>query len=278
MQLEQPLFKHLGFLGDKIGLKPILLGTIIGMGVCGTFIDLTPRYKEYLRRPNALLTSDNISEGSFILRSVQWPTDYPNCNNRENHDLALCDNATPVINASFYDDLINYLDCKNEAGDVVEITLLDTSLFRFPSNNSLVIADLPLNGTFCDLYANYVNNITERIFYCDIIERPEVGQCFNTDGSHAATFFTYFFLRIVQAVCVNTMFSLMDGTSMHLVKQHNSDYAMVLIWNTVAGVFGPMISGALVVDSSDPSGKQFHLEYKYRSFIRIYGSVQCLNV
>ena len=39
----------LGFLGDKIGLKPVLLTSIIGMAVCGTCIDLTPRYKEYNR-------------------------------------------------------------------------------------------------------------------------------------------------------------------------------------------------------------------------------------
>ena len=42
---------------------------------------------------------------------------------------------------------------------------------------------------------------------------------------------------------------------MHLVKEHNGDFSMAMVWNSVAGVLSPLIAGALIVDSNDPSGK-----------------------
>ena len=231
----------------------MLLVSIIGFGVLGTCINFVPRYKEHHRYPNALLTSDNITTGNFILRSIQWPTNYPECSAIESEHIAMCQNAQPVINSSFYDNIIDYLHCQNDIGDSVSVNSLDTSFFEIPSNNSLAIIQPPLNGSFCYLYVNYMNIINEDSINCVIQENPEIGQCFTAEGSHVATFLTYLILRVLQGVFINTMFSLMDGTAMHLVKQHNSNYALVLVWNSLAGVFGPLISGALVEDSNDPT-------------------------
>ena len=56
---------------------------------------------------------------------------------------------------------------------------------------------------------------------------------------------------------------------MHLVEQHKSDYAWLLAWNTVGNMFGPMISGALVEDSDDPSSKKtFYLALLFSLWLK----------
>ena len=245
----------LGYLGDKIGLKPMVLFAMIGFGVCGTCMDLTPRYKEFYRYSTSIITTNNIAEGNFVMRSIHWPTNYPHCDNLEVQDLNMCATAPPVTNVDFYHNLIDYLICENDFGETIQVKSLDISFFESPSNNSLTVTELGNNGTFCNLYFNYINNISEEKISCVINENPEIGSCFNSSGSHAATFFTYLCLRIFFNIFISTMFALLDGTAMHLVKQHSGDYSMVLVWNFVAGVLGPLISGALVKDSDDPSGK-----------------------
>ena len=251
------MFTILGFLGDKIGLKPILLIAMVGMAISGTCIDLTPRYREYYKYAQALATAKNSTRRSYVLRSIQWPINSPDCLSSGDQDLALCKNAPPVVDPKFYDSIIEYMDCKDGSENSVEIEILDTSFFKYPSNNNLAILEMADNDTFCDLYTDYESSVKEENIYCQIKDNPYVGYCFNTEGSHAAMFYTYLFLRISQAVFDNTMFSLMYGTAMHLVKEYNGDFSMVLLWNSVAGLIGPLIAGVLVEDSIDPAGKTF---------------------
>jgi hypothetical protein len=246
----------LGFLGDKIGLKPVLLTSIIGMAVCGTCIDLTPRYKEYNRHSTALVTRKNNSSGNFILRSVQWPIDYPNCSTLESKEMESCENAPPVVNPHFFDNISDYLICKDTDRNSVQIKSLDTSFLKYPLGNGLSILDMPGNGTFCDLYTNYIIDAEEENIYCEIIEYPDAGSCFDTKGSHTAMLFTYLFIRISLEIFDKTTYGLLYGTAMHLVKEHNGDFSMVVVWNYVAGMISPLIAGTLVVFSDDPSGNK----------------------
>jgi MFS family permease len=246
----------LGFLGDKIGFKPILLISLIGTGISGTLMDFTPRYKEYLRYPSAVLSKINNNDdgGSFTLTSIEWPTGYPLCDLRESHNITLCQNSPPYKEKEFYQNIEQFLECNNANGELVPVGTLDVSLFDTPWNNSLAITDTSNNGTFCELFASFASNTTHDEIYCDIVDHPDIGKCVNLEGSHAVTFSIYLLLRILWNLCVNVMFNLTDGTAMHLAKTHSGDYAWVLAWNTLAGVFSPMISGALIEDSADPSG------------------------
>ena len=69
---------------------------------------------------------------------------------------------------------------------------------------------------------------------------------------------------------------------MHLFKQQKSDYAWLYFWNTVGNMFGPMISGALVEDSDDPSSKKtFYLALLFSLWLKTltihYIKIQSLN-
>lgn len=261
------LIKFTGFIGDKIGYKPVLLVSIVGIGLCGTCFDLIPRYKEYLRYPSAMVTMNSSNNNSFILRSVLWPITYPECNVRETHNVTFCENSSPLTNETFYDDLNTYLRCKDENGDVYNIGSLDTTEFQDLSNNNPKITYVSGNGTFCDLESS---NATAKDIYCDIdiTNNPYVGKCFNPKGSHAGMFWTYLLLRGLWQIFMGAGFMLCDGTAMCLVKEHNSNYAMILIWQSVAGIFGPLIAGTLVHDSDDPSGNycKFKIHY-YKIFM-----------
>ena len=243
-------------MGDKIGFKPILLTSVIGYGICATFIDLTPRYKEYERHPSALLSRNDNEKGAFTLMEITWPLSSPKCDVTKSAEIMLCEES-PLYNTNeFYEDLINYLSCENRDGDAAAVDRLDVSLFNTPSNNNLSIKDLPSNGTYCKLTANKLENNTTENLICDIMTNPDVGNCLNDEGAHLITFFVYLLLRTPLRIFENNIFNLMDGTSMHLFKQQKSDYAWLYFWNTVGNMFGPMISGALVEDSNDPSSKK----------------------
>ena len=229
---------------------------MIGLAISGTLMDFTPRYKEFLRRPSSVLSKINSNDDGdrFTLMSIEWPTGYPHCTLRESHNITLCQNSPPYNQREFYENIKQYLECNNANGELVPIGTLDVSLFDTPWNNSLAIKDTSNNGTFCELFVSFSSNNTHDEIYCDIVNNPDIGECLNFEGSHAATFSIYLLLRLLWNLFGNNMFNLTDGTAMHLAKLHNGDYAWVLAWNTLAGVFAPMISGALIEDSDDPSG------------------------
>ena len=224
---------------------------MIGTAICGTCIDLTPRYKEYFRHPTANLTVGSSNAQNFSLTSITWPIDYPESNILD--DITICENSPPVKNATeFYSNISEYVNCRDKNGNTVKIVSLNTTQFQNPAFNSISVTHLSGNGTFCQLRPN--DSIVGEI-YCDIIENPFVGEYFDTSGSHAAMFGVYLLLRTLWQIFISAAFSISDGTAMCLAKEHNGDYAMVLFWQTLSSVLAPLISGKLIQDSGDPNGK-----------------------
>ena len=242
----------------------MLLCSMIAVGLFGICFDYTPRYKEYVRYPTAMVTMNNNDNTSFILISVKWPVTYPACNVRETNDVTLCDGSSPLTNQSFYDDLKKYLICEDENGQPYDIETLDTNDFNDHSTMSVNISNEAENGTFCELESPKA--ITTDIF-CDIEiqDNPYLGKCFNAEGSHAKMFWVYLVLRTCWQTFMSAGFSFLDGTSMCLVKEHQGSYAMIIVWQSIASIFGPLLSGVLVQDSEDAGGKKYcgncHLKF-----------------
>ena len=267
--------KFTGFIGDRIGYKPVLLVSIIAIALCGTCFDFIPRYKEYYRYPSAMITLNTTNNNSFILKSVNWPITYPECDVRDTHNITLCENSPPLTNETFYDDIKTYLRCKDENGVLYQIESLDVTEFRNLSNNNPNITYVSGNGTFCVIESN---NATLKDIYCDvdITNNPYVGKCRNTKGSHAAMFWTYLFLRTLWQIFQSACFALCDGSSMCLVKEHKSSYAMILIWQSIAVILGPLIGGPLVHDSEDKGGnyctfkRQYYINVRNNNYFNIY--------
>ena len=234
----------------------MLLFSMIAVGLFGICLDYTPRYKEYVRYPTAMVTMNNEDKTSFILKSVKWPVTYPECNVRETNDVTLCDGSSPLTNQTFYDDLKQYLICKDENGNIYDIETLDTNEFKDHSTMSVNIFYDSENGTFCALKSPE-SNIIERFCDIDIKDNPYLGKCFNAEGSHTKMFWIYLLLRTCWQTFMSAGFSFLDGTSMCLVKEYQGSYAMIIVWQSIAAVFGPLLSGVLVQDSEDVGGKKY---------------------
>ena len=237
----------------------MLLISIVMIGALGTCFDLTPRYSEYTRLPMASVRMSSGSNTSFILMSVKWPITYPECNIRDTENVTLCDGSSPLTDQTFYDDLIDFLRCKTDDGKSYTINDLDTKEFKSSSNELLKTYDEPGNGTFCDLESTQSNVTNDIICDIDITNNPYLGECTNTEGSHSKMFLIYLLMRTFWQVFMSAAFVFLDGTSMHASHQHNSSYALIFVWQIIAGIFAPLISGALVQDSDDPDGKRLKI-------------------
>lgn len=102
-----------GYIGDKIGYKPVLLLTIIGIGATSTCFDLTPRYRE--RIPTAVF-SKNESD-IYHLSSFKWG--FPK---EINGTFEWCQQSVPVADQDFFADIVDYVEhCKLSAEEVDEV-------------------------------------------------------------------------------------------------------------------------------------------------------------
>ena len=233
----------------------MLLISVIGLGITGTCIDFTPRYKVYERFPKAVLTNNDNNGVKFTLIQVIWPTSSPKCDVARSTDISLCGNSPIYKDVSFYKNLSHHLSCPNVNGTSVNINSLDLSLFNFPLKNTLTIEDVAINGSYCKLSFDALVNVSKDDLSCNITSNKIVETCLNHEGSHIATMATYLLLRTSWSVFELNIYSLLDGTSMHLANKHDGDFAWILVGNTLSGVLAPMMYGALIKDSTDPSSK-----------------------
>ena len=76
--VEKSPSHHLGFIGDKIGYRPVLIFNILLTGLASTSFIFMPAYKEYQKIPHAILYKNSaVGEDSAIaytLVSVVWST------------------------------------------------------------------------------------------------------------------------------------------------------------------------------------------------------------
>ncbi len=62
-----------GFLGDKIGYKPVIIMGMILMGASSTSFHFMPRYREFVKTPQAVLVRSEGGDEQYSLSSVSWP-------------------------------------------------------------------------------------------------------------------------------------------------------------------------------------------------------------
>ena len=69
--------QFLGFIGDLIGYRAVLIFNVLVTGVCATIFNFLPIYKETEQIPHALLYMNQSAAGSaemsYSLMAIQWP-------------------------------------------------------------------------------------------------------------------------------------------------------------------------------------------------------------
>ena len=71
-----------------------------------------------------------------------------------------------------------------------------------------------------------------------------------TEGDSSKTFYSYFAGRIALQWAMNIVFAVMDGTTMRMAKQYNSDYSRVAMFNQVAITCALLIPGLALNDGA----------------------------
>ena len=120
-----------------------------------------------------------------------------------------------------------------------------TTYVKDTSNGSLCFYETnfqPTNYTYLDTFTCRVNH-------------TDIANCDLKFGNHAKTFWSYFVLRLVFDITMNSVFALFDGSALKLAKEHDSDYSNMALFLQIGAALGSLSSGFLV---QDEEGMQYN--------------------
>lgn len=71
-------------------------------------------------------------------------------------------------------------------------------------------------------------------------------QCEKTYGNHTLTFWLYLVLRVIASAFLSSCLSLLDATTLVMLKEHDGEYGKQRMWSILATAVFPPIAGVLV--------------------------------
>ena len=115
----------LGYIGDRIGYRTVLIINLILAGISATSFDWTPRFTEYIRTPTIHFNAT--SDQNEVLKFV-WPLD---CNS-ENITVTDCENDPILSDEDFWLNLDQFANCTNSMdGSDLELDMLPNFTCKF---------------------------------------------------------------------------------------------------------------------------------------------------
>ena len=142
-----------------------------------------------------------------------------------------------------FPDILNFLSCPDKVEELYT--------FESPTLSQLT------NGTYCSSTNQElpIDELTEgHILRCDIIGYPGMDVCKKTEGSHSTTFYSYLVARMAYDWMYKGVYAVLDGTSMRLCEEHNSDYSKISLTNGIASLISSLIPALVLVDAEEGSG------------------------
>ena len=222
----------LGYIGDRIGYKKVVMTCMIGTAIAGTCFDLTPRSSTIIQFPKLWVTQN---ESESQIQSIQWPICVETLTSEDCND---------ALEENYYFDFIsNYTDCQN----------IENEPFF---GESSIIRDIDDGTYYCNSWNENFDNETnfENLKTCSINGYDNLGNCTVVEGSHVATFWTYMGLRTVFRIFMGSCYSLLDSTGVVMADMHNSDYSQVLLISQAVAVVSPILAGLLIRDPEESDG------------------------
>ena len=122
----------LGYIGDRIGYRTVLIINLILAGISATSFDWTPRFTEYIRTPTIHFNAT--SDQNEVLKFV-WPLD---CNS-ENITATDCKNDPILSDEDFSLNLDQFVNCTNSMdGSDLELDMLPNFTCKFNKKRNCV--------------------------------------------------------------------------------------------------------------------------------------------
>jgi len=205
----------LGYLGDKLGFKAVLICSLMGSLVSSGALPFVPTYRSL--QPQAAVVNFN-SSNDPPWSSVQWVGEYNRC---EAGFLVVVGVHCGDSDWTGRLDLTN--ECSgNEEGQCGEIA---TCVHKCENPESFA----PLNFT---------------IQHCRI--DLENGRGNQEEGSHSLTFWIYFAIRTVLNTFMNASFNISDAAAATKAKKEGAAYSSIMFFGTIAGIITPNVIGPIL--------------------------------
>ncbi len=205
-----------GFIGDKVGYKPVLIASIAGGAIASTMFTVIPAYKEMELTPYTVLARPDAGSSIYTVDSVAWPLCDSDGGPTEgtNTSAALVIQIPPDIShirIRTVEDCQSFAEEPGAFANLTDYLICETEVL-VGEDYDLVVDGLAqtANGTLCSASDANLASSYESV-RCKIISHPMMTTCHKTEGDHRTTFFYYLACRAVFQWSINSMFSLFDG-------------------------------------------------------------------
>lgn len=214
----------LGYIGDKLGFKTVLILSFLLMGVTGGVLPYLPVYRTLSAQVG--LVGFNSTSSSSPWQELVWVGQYGECQEQIPNLIQVdCEDGswTGKVEGS---SMCQGADAGQHANCEQEETCTTYCRESLAINSSLEVCGATFEG----------------------------GKGSINSGDWSLTFWIYFCLRAVHTVFLNSTFNLSDAAATTKAKQEGSSFSIVLFFGVLSGLLAPLIVGYIVdhVNFKDP--------------------------
>ena len=217
----------LGYVGDKLGYKMVMVAGLLLYTVTLASFTFTPSYRQHFSKVALHTGSEKLNFSiEFDINNVIWFGRYLeegfDCNDT-------LDNLTVSITRIECDSGVYEVDLKLDLSDVPNTTKNECT---------------DVDRDFCK-YEFKEDVLMENVLFCSVLDGD--GKRTVEQGSHSLTLWTYFFLFTCYKILVNVNYNISDATAATLAKKENSSYS-IIFWFGQVGTLIPSFTVGQLVD------------------------------
>jgi len=221
-----PLFSailspFLGYLGDKLGYKFVLLFSLLSFMTTMTSLNFLPTYRQFSAKIGLKENFYNETLDQFDYNSIVWFGKYNGLDTSCKYEAK--------------ENNIKEIRCEEEVYNV-DITFKEDEIGTTLHENCT-----DLNVETCKYFIQYDE---KEYKVCDVIFEGENGN-FET-GSHSLTLWLYFGLRCLTNVFINGLFNISDGAASTITIAEHSSYSLVMFFGNIGSLIPNFVAGPIV--------------------------------
>ena len=212
----------LGYAGDKLGYKLVLIFALIGFIASTTLLNYLPVYRQHSAKIGLDKNFYNETLETFESKSIIWFGKYKDFNS--SCDYEPTENIVKEIKC---EDKVFNVDIEFKTEDIKTVDTTNCTDLNTQTCTYFVQEAGEKEYVICDVKFEYENGIFEQ-------------------GSHSLTLWTYFTIRTLVNVFLNVLFNISDGAASTITIKENSSYAIVMFFGNIGGLFPNWVTGPIV--------------------------------
>ena len=212
----------LGYAGDKLGYKLVLIVNIFLFIASTTSLNFLPVYRQHQAKIGLSRELFNNSMETFPINSILWFGKYGQVNSSCDYEVAENKITEVDCDGTVFDvDIqVRYEDIQAAIADICDDIDIKTCKY--------VLRDMKEEDpVICNIQFENHGGVYEQ-------------------GSHTLTKWLYFTIRTLGNMFLNVLFNICDGAASTISIKEKSSYAMVMFFGNIGGLFPNWITGPIV--------------------------------